>query len=78
TLEGKTTVGGEIPVNTSGGLKARGDPIGATGVAQIIEIVQQLRGDAGKRQVPDAKIGLTHNVGGTGSTVIIHILGVPQ
>lgn len=78
TIDGKTIVGGEIPINTSGGLKARGDPIGATGVAQVIEIVQQLRGEAGKRQVPDARIGLTHNVGGTGSTVIVHVLGVPQ
>jgi len=78
TMDGNTLVGGQIPINTSGGLKARGDPIGATGVAQVIEIVQQLRGKADKRQVSDAKIGLTHNVGGTGSTVIVHLLGVPK
>jgi len=76
TLEGRTTLGGDISVNTSGGLKARGDPLGATGVAQVVEIVQQLRGKADKRQVKDAKIGLTQNVGGTGSTVIVHLLGV--
>lgn len=75
-VDGKTAIGGEIPVNTSGGLKARGDPIGATGVAQIIEVVEQLRGGADKRQVADSKIGLTHNVGGTGATAIVHILGV--
>jgi len=76
SLEMKTAIGGEIAVNTSGGLKSRGDPIGATGVAQIVELVQQLRGKADKRQVSDAKIGLAQNVGGTGATVIIHVLGV--
>ena len=76
TDNGQTELGGKIPVNTSGGLKARGDPIGATGVAQVVEIVTQLRGEADKRQVDGAKIGLTQNVGGTGSTVVIHILGV--
>jgi len=74
--DGKTAIGGKIPVNTSGGLKARGDPIGATGVAQIVEIVTQLRGAAGKRQVKGAKIGLAQNVGGTGATSVVHILGV--
>jgi len=78
SLEGKTSLSGEIPVNTSGGLKARGDPLGATGVAQIVELVQQLRGKADKRQVPGAKVGLAQNVGGTGATVIVHILGVEQ
>jgi acetyl-CoA C-acetyltransferase len=57
-------------------LKARGDPIGATGVAQIVEVVTQLRGQAGKRQVADAKVGLAQNVGGTGATAVVHILGV--
>jgi acetyl-CoA C-acetyltransferase len=76
TEDGQTELGGKIPINTSGGLKARGDPIGATGVAQAVEIVTQLRGEADKRQVDGAKIGLTHNVGGTGSTVVVHILGV--
>ena len=78
SLEGKTALGGEIPINPSGGLKARGDPLGATGVAQIAEIVQQLKGKADKRQVPNAKYGLAQNVGGTGATVIVHILGVEQ
>lgn len=69
-----TTLDGEIPVNTSGGLKAKGHPVGATGVAQVAEIVAQLQGEAGKRQVKDAKIGLTHNIGGSGASCIIHIL----
>ncbi len=74
--DGLTRLGGQIAVNTSGGLKARGDPIGATGVAQIVELVQQLRGQAGKRQVQGAKYALAQNVGGTGATAIVHILGV--
>jgi len=62
-------------VNTSGGLKAAGHPVGATGVKQVVEIVQQLRGTAGKRQAEgDAKLGLTHNIGGSGATAVIHIL----
>jgi acetyl-CoA C-acetyltransferase len=69
-----TTRDGEIPINTSGGLKAKGHPVGATGVAQIVEIVLQLRGDAQKRQIKDAEIGLAHNVGGSGATCTIHIL----
>jgi acetyl-CoA C-acetyltransferase len=76
TMDGQTLVGGKIAINTSGGLKARGDPIGATGVAQIVEVVTQLRGQAGKRQVADAKVGLAQNVGGTGATAVVHILGV--
>jgi acetyl-CoA C-acetyltransferase len=71
---GQTMLGGKIPANTSGGLKAKGHPVGATGIAQIIELVQQLTGQAGKRQVPGAGIGLAHNVGGSGATVAIHIL----
>ena len=71
---GITTLDGSLPVNTSGGLKAKGHPVGATGVAQIIELTLQLRGDAGKRQVKDAKIGLAHNVGGSGATCVIHIM----
>jgi len=62
--EGATEIGGRIPVNTSGGLLSRGDPTGATGVGQVVEIVWQLRGEAGKRQVPDARVGLTHNLTG--------------
>jgi acetyl-CoA C-acetyltransferase len=75
TADGETALGGTIPVNTSGGLKACGHPVGATGIKQVFEIVQQLRGEAGKRQVENAKIGMTHNVGGTGATVAVHILG---
>ncbi len=76
TEEGLTAIDGQIPINTSGGLKAKGHPVGATGIAQINEIVMQLRGEAGKRQVKDAEIGLTHNVGGSGGTAVVHILGV--
>lgn len=61
-------------VNTSGGLKASGHPVGATGVKQIVEVVEQLRGQAGKKQVDNAKVGLTHNVGGTGGTCVVHII----
>ncbi|MEW6070542.1 MAG: thiolase domain-containing protein, partial [Candidatus Thermoplasmatota archaeon] len=71
--EGKFDLDGELPINTSGGLKACGNPLGATGVAQAVEIVNQLRGRADKRQVKDAEIGLTHNVGGSGATCVVHI-----
>ena len=71
-----TQLGGKIPVNTSGGLKACGHPVGATGVKQIIEIATQLQGRADKRQVKNAKVGLTHNVGGTGATVVVHVLQI--
>ncbi len=74
TEEGETEIGGRIPINPSGGLKACGHPLGATGIRQAVEITQQLRGEAGKRQVPNAKVGLTHNIGGTGGTAIVHIL----
>ena len=63
-----------LVVNTSGGLKACGHPVGATGVKQIVEIVSQLRADAGKRQVKNARYGLTHNVGGSGAVAAVHIL----
>jgi acetyl-CoA C-acetyltransferase len=69
-----TTLDGSLPVNTSGGLKAKGHPVGATGVAQIVELTMQLRSDAGKRQVKDAKRGLAHNVGGSGATCVVHIM----
>jgi acetyl-CoA C-acetyltransferase len=72
--QGITTLNGSIPVNTSGGLKAKGHPVGATGVAQVVEAALQLRGDAGKRQIADAKRGLAHNVGGSGATCVVHIL----
>jgi len=74
--EGLTEIDGTIPINTSGGLKAKGHPVGATGVAQIAEIVMQLRGEADKRQVKDAEIGLTHNIGGSGASCVVHILEV--
>ena len=76
--EGQTYIGGRIPVNASGGLKAKGHPIGATGVGQIYEITNQLRGKVEKktRQVPNARYGLAHNVGGSGATATVHILGV--
>jgi acetyl-CoA C-acetyltransferase len=70
---GETRLGERIPVNTSGGLKAKGHPVGATGTAQAYEIYLQLTGQADKRQVKDAKIGLTHNVGGSGATAAVHI-----
>ncbi len=70
---GETKLGGRIPVNTSGGLKAKGHPVGATGTGQAYEIYLQLTGRAGKRQVKDAQIGMTHNVGGSGATATVHI-----
>jgi len=74
--EGRTARTGDHPINTSGGLKAKGHPVGASGVAQVIEIFHQLRGEAGERQVPNANLefGLTHNVGGTGGTCVVNIL----
>ncbi|UCE45364.1 MAG: thiolase domain-containing protein [Methanobacteriota archaeon] len=73
TEDGRTSLEGDVAINTSGGLKARGDPIGATGVAQAVEIVTQLRGTAEKRQVKDADVGLAQNVGGTGATAVVHL-----
>ena len=73
--EGQTEIDGDFPINPSGGLKARGHPLGATGIAQAAEVVWQLRGDAGKRQVDGAEIGMTHNIGGTGGTAAVHIFG---
>lgn len=71
---GVTKLGGKMPVNTSGGLKSAGHPVGATGVKQVVEIAGQLRGIMGSRQVKNAKVGLTHNVGGSGATAVVHIL----
>jgi acetyl-CoA C-acetyltransferase len=71
--EGITSLDGELPINSSGGLKAKGHPVGATGVAQVVEAVTQLRGKAGKRQIKDAEIGLTQNIGGSGGTAVVHI-----
>jgi acetyl-CoA C-acetyltransferase len=70
---GETRLGGRIPVNTSGGLKAKGHPVGATGTAQAYEMYLQLTGQADKRQVKDARVGLTHNVGGSGATAVVHV-----
>ncbi len=71
--EGFTAIGGCVPVNTSGGLKAKGHPVGATGIAQAIEIVMQLRGEGGPRQVEAARVGLTQNMGGSGASSVVHI-----
>lgn len=68
--KGETKLGGMLPINTSGGLKAKGHPVGATGVGQAHEIVLQLRGEAGKRQVKNAKVGFTCNFGGFGNNVV--------
>lgn len=71
---GDTKVGGKMPINTSGGLKAKGHPLGATGVSQIVELVRQLRGEAEGRQVEGAKTGLAVNFGGFGNNVVSTIL----
>jgi acetyl-CoA C-acetyltransferase len=73
---GKTARAGEKPVNTSGGLKSKGHPVGATGVAQICDLAQQMRCEAGERQVPRASLGLAQNLGGSGATCVVTILGV--
>ncbi|MBI2650078.1 thiolase family protein [Candidatus Woesearchaeota archaeon] len=72
--KGATNIDGELPVNTSGGLKAKGHPISATGISQIYELVKQIRGKAGERQVNNIKYALAQNIGGAGSTVAVHIL----
>jgi len=71
--EGQIALEGRIPTSTMGGLKARGDPVGATGLYQVVELVRQLRGEAGKNQV-DCQVGMAQNIGGTGATAITHIL----
>ena len=71
--EGRTAVHGDIPINPSGGLLAKGHPVGATGLGQIYEAVQQLRGNH-SNQVKDAEIGLTHNLGGTGVACTVSLL----
>ena len=73
-LENQITPQGKIPIATRGGLKARGHPVGATGVYQLVEVIQQLRGEGGDTQVPEAKIGMAQNIGGSGATAITHIL----
>jgi acetyl-CoA C-acetyltransferase len=74
-FEGHTALSGERPVNTSGGLKAKGHPVGATGVAQICDLVLQIRGEAGARQIPRHSLGLAENLGGSGATCVVSILG---
>ncbi|MBN1225082.1 MAG: thiolase domain-containing protein, partial [Candidatus Aminicenantes bacterium] len=71
--QGLSALDGKFPINTSGGLKAKGHPVGASGIAQAIEIIKQLRGEAGKRQVADARFGLTQNMGGSGASCVVHI-----
>jgi acetyl-CoA C-acetyltransferase len=73
-LQGEICPGGKIPICTMGGLKARGHPVGATGVYQIVELVEQLRGEAGHNQVDGARIGMAQNIGGSGAAIITHIL----
>ena len=75
SLAGRTCIQGELPVNTSGGLKAKGHPVGATGVGQICDVVQQIRGQADERQVKRNSLGLAQNLGGSGATSVVTILG---
>jgi acetyl-CoA C-acetyltransferase len=73
---GLTARDGKIPINASGGLKSKGHPVGATGVAQIIELTEQLRGECGPRQIKNARVGLAQNMGGSGGSSLVHILEV--
>ncbi len=73
-LDNEISIQGRVPVCTRGGLKARGHPVGATGMYQLVEVVQQLRGECGKTQVADARIGMAQNIGGSGATILTHIL----
>ena len=72
--DGTVKLDGKLPVNASGGLKAKGHPISPTGIAQVVEITEQLRGESKDRQVSNAKIGLAQNIGGAGGTISVHIL----
>jgi acetyl-CoA C-acetyltransferase len=74
--EDRIGIHGQLPISTMGGLKSRGHPVGATGVYQIVELVQQLTGQAGANQVPNAQIGMAQNIGGSGATIVTHLLGV--
>lgn len=76
SLDGLTALDGKFPINPSGGLKSKGHPVGATGVAQICEVVNQLRGEAGDRQIKNARVGLAQNMGGSGGSSVVHILEV--
>jgi len=73
-LDNEISIQGRVPVCTRGGLKARGHPVGATGVYQLVEVVQQLRGECGKTQVDGARVGMAQNIGGSGATILTHIL----
>jgi acetyl-CoA C-acetyltransferase len=73
-LDGEIGLEGKVPIATMGGLKARGHPVGATGMYQVVEAAQQLRGQAGANQVRNARLGMTQNIGGSGATIITHIL----
>ena len=75
TLAGCTARTGERPINTSGGLKSKGHPVGATGVAQICDLVLQMRCEAGERQIPRHSVGMAVNLGGSGATSVVTILG---
>jgi acetyl-CoA C-acetyltransferase len=75
-LDNEISIQGRVPVCTRGGLKARGHPVGATGMYQLVEVVQQLRGECGKTQVEDARIGMAQNIGGSGATILTHILQI--
>ncbi len=77
-LDGDITLGGRIPISTMGGLKARGHPVGATGLYQLVEATMQLRGQAGPLQVPNARLAMTQNIGGSGATIVTHILARPE
>ncbi|MBT7915896.1 hypothetical protein HN588_18555, partial [Candidatus Bathyarchaeota archaeon] len=73
--EGRTALDGDMPINTDGGLKAKGHPVGATGVAMVVEVFKQLRGEAGAHQLSDPRYGLAHNVGAAGATVSVQVYG---
>ncbi len=72
--EGEVAIGGKLPTNTMGGLKARGHPVGATGIYQAVDATLQLRGEAGKNQVSGAETAMLQSTGGIGGTVVVHIL----
>ena len=74
--EGWAEKDGRLPVNPSGGLKAKGHPVGATGLYQLVEATLQLRGDAGPAQIDGARLALTQNIGGSGATIATHVLGI--
>jgi acetyl-CoA C-acetyltransferase len=73
-LDNEITITGRLPICTRGGLKARGHPVGATGMYQLVEVIQQLRGECGATQVDGARIGMAQNIGGSGATIVTHIL----